>query len=114
MSEMDATSFMMWVVRMNRDDSRGGEIQYHAYGAPTAGRQTAPLAGLKPGNGHARGARRAGGCDAADRRRGTRVHPGTERVRKIHADQDDYAGMLPAGARRIVDRHPGEGTLEYF
>ena len=42
------------------------------------------------------------------------MHSGTEWLRKIHADQDHYAGVLSAGARRIVHFHPGRERWNIF
>src|SRR5882724_1246407 len=62
----------------------------------------------------ARAAARPGRHHAADCGRGTCVHPRAEWVREVHADQDDHARMLSAGARRVFDLHPGARAMGYF
>src|ERR1700674_673269 len=108
---MCPVGFMMWPVKMTVVPTRK-EAKPQDARAPEE--RTASAVGVKTGNGDARGARRARRCDAANRCQGAPLHPGAEWLRKVDADQDHHARMLPAGARRIIDRHPWEGALEYF
>src|SRR6266852_2381139 len=99
---MYPTNFMMRPVKMTVVPARKEAKPKDARDARASENRPASAVGFEARDGNARRARRAGGSDAANRRRRARVHPRAERLRKVHVDQNHYARMLSVGERWII------------
>src|SRR5882672_5530370 len=87
----------------------GSYTEHGCSGSPTAFLGTRDRPARRTGT-----APRARRHHIADWGRGARVHSWAQRMRQVHADQDDYARVLPAGARRIIHLYSGARAMGYF